>query len=134
MTFSIRKELEKLSADERHQVEQRLAQLQAVMQSMEFETEPIHDDSRLAWGYAKVVHLDVEDVAHELMCVNALHSKTDYSQQVQHRLKLAADSLHSMYPGVSWRCLWQTLVQYGVPVVKLSQKVTTEQLATCKQE
>ena len=118
--FSLSNELAKLDTDDLQIANTRLKSLHTQLQMIMPEIEEIHDGSKLAYLFATNDGVDIEDVAHEIATVHYLHKNTPYTDQMETRLRDAANLLHERYPSLTWKMLWKHVVTFGVPVIKYS--------------
>ena len=103
--FSTAAAMQKLSPARRRAAERRLRDLESEIVRTGGR---LRDDSRLSYRYAindtTEPYMSAADVAHELACVDRLHTETAYAESVQISARTRAAELNAN--GVHWHAAW----------------------------
>lgn len=83
----------------------------------------LRDDSKLCWRYITGdTRRSLRSVAGEIVTVNLIFTKTDYSNNVEDSLREIAAELQNK--GVTWTSAWNQTKNFGVVSCKLKHLVT----------
>ena len=117
MKFSAATELAQFTGAERVEIDRKYAELQQILSKQS--TYAIRDDSRLAFQYCTgQLTGSIDDIAHELMCIQFISTTFGYHAQCEPTLKRLANCLKEEYPTVTWRKLWSNLSSIGCDAIK----------------
>ena len=117
-TFSIRREMDRMSPAECAVYTKKLLELDALLQQMS--PYSMRDDSRLAYRFVKgeLPNWSAQAVVHEMACMQCLCDTVPYQVYLQPFLRALATRLKHE-SGADWRQIWASVAEFGPDILKL---------------